>query len=52
MSIDYLYEEPKIVTQPKSEWHYRSIKDLAKKHIPFVSGDGPQRTPVRVRVSF
>lgn len=52
MSIDYLYEEPKIITQPKSEWHYRSIKDLAKKHIPFVSGDGPQRTPVRVRVSF
>jgi hypothetical protein len=51
-SRDFYYDEPIIVTHPKSEWHYRSIKDLAKKHIPFISGDGPQRTPIRIKVSF
>jgi hypothetical protein len=52
ISIDHLYEEPMILTQPKSEWHYRSMKDLAKNHIPLVSGEGPQRTPIRIKVSF
>ncbi len=52
MSIDYLYEKPMIMTQPKTQWHYRSIKDLAKKHIPFLSGNGPQRTPIRIKVKF
>ncbi|CAF3367793.1 unnamed protein product [Rotaria sp. Silwood2] len=46
----YLYEPVKIITQPKTQWHYRSIKDLAKNHIPLLSGDGPQRTPMRVTV--
>lgn len=51
MSIDDTYDPPEIITQPKEEWHYRSIKDLAKKHIPFISGDGPQRTPIRIKVN-
>jgi len=51
-SIGYLYEQPMITTQPKRKWHYRSIKDLAKKHIPFLSGVGSQRTPIRLKVSF
>ncbi|CAF4226740.1 unnamed protein product, partial [Rotaria magnacalcarata] len=45
-----LLPSPQIVTQPKAEWHYRSMKDLAKKHIPYLSGDGPQRTPIRIKV--
>ena len=52
MSVSNLYEEPEIITEPKSDWHYRSIKDLSKRHIPLLSGDGPQRTPIRVQVSF
>ncbi len=52
MSIDYSYQEPIILTQTKPEWHYRSMKDLAKKHIPFLSGVGPQRTPIRIKVNF
>ncbi|CAF0767293.1 unnamed protein product [Rotaria sordida] len=50
MAINYPYEAPQIITQPKSDWHYRSMKDLAKKHIPFLSGEGPQRTPIRIKV--
>jgi len=52
ISIYYLYKEPMIMIEPKADWHYRSIKDLAKKHIPFLSGDGPQRTPIRLKVCF
>lgn len=51
MSLGDYYEPPVIVTQPKNEWHYRSIKDLAKNHLPYLAGNGPQRTPVRVAVS-
>jgi hypothetical protein len=51
MSVDDVYEPPEIITQPKNEWHYRSIKDLAKKHLPYLAGNGPQRTPIRVKVS-
>ncbi|CAF3194852.1 unnamed protein product [Rotaria socialis] len=46
----FVLPSPLIVTQPKAEWHYRSMKDLAKKHIPYLSGDGPQRTPIRIKV--
>ena len=52
MSIDETCEEPIFLTQPKQIWHYRSMKDLAKKHIPLVSGEGPQRTPIRIQVSI
>lgn len=52
MSVDCSYEAPTILTPPKRQWHYRSTRDLAKKHIPFVSGDGPQRTPIRVKVNI
>ncbi|CAF4656537.1 unnamed protein product [Rotaria sp. Silwood1] len=52
MLLSHLYDAPKLLTEPKLDWHYRSIKDLAKKHIPFLSGDGPQRTPIRITVSF
>lgn len=52
MSVDCSYEEPTIITPPKPEWHYRSTRDLAKKHIPFISGDGPQRTPIRIKVNI
>jgi len=51
MSVDDTYEPPEVITQPKREWHYRSIKDLAKNHLPYVAGNGPQRTPIRVKVS-
>lgn len=52
ISIDCSYDKPTILTPPKSEWHYRSKRDLAKEHIPFLPGDGPQRTPIRLKVSF
>ncbi|CAF3569920.1 unnamed protein product [Rotaria sp. Silwood1] len=52
MLSSHLYDEPKVLTEPKTDWHYRSIKDLAKKHIPFLPGDGPQRTPIRITVDF
>jgi len=52
MSIDDAFEPPIIITEPKSEWHYRSIKDLAKQHLPYLAGNGPQRTPIRVKVSY
>ena len=52
MSVDYTYEPPRIVIQPKTEWHYRNMRDLASKHIPLLSGNGPQRTPIRVTVSL
>ena len=51
MSVDCSYDGPQILTGPKPEWHYRSTRDLAKEHIPFLSGDGPQRTPIRIKVS-
>jgi hypothetical protein len=44
------HEEPMIIIQPKAEWHYRNMKDLAKKRHPFLAGDGPQRTLPRVKV--
>ncbi|CAF3318875.1 unnamed protein product [Rotaria sp. Silwood2] len=49
--IDYRYKPVMIIIPPKTQWHYRSIKDLAKNHIPLLSGDGPQRTPIRVTQS-
>ena len=42
---------PEILIEPKTEWHYRNMKDLAIQHIPLLSGVGPQRTPIRVSVS-
>lgn len=48
--FESLLPKPEIVIQPKTEWHYRNIRDLANKHIPLLSGDGPQRTPIRIRV--
>ncbi|CAF4456897.1 unnamed protein product [Rotaria sp. Silwood2] len=50
MLLSHLYDAPKLLTESKLDWHYRSIKDLAKKYIPFLSGDGPQRTPIRITV--
>ncbi|CAF1059376.1 unnamed protein product [Rotaria sordida] len=50
MLLSHLYEKPKILTEPKLHWHYRSIKDLAKQHIPLLSGAGRQRTPIRMTV--
>ncbi|CAF3439891.1 unnamed protein product [Rotaria sp. Silwood1] len=47
---NYTYEQPQIITEPKSDWHYRSLKDLLKNHIPLLSGEGPQRTPIRVQI--
>lgn len=46
----FLFQAPVILTQPKSEWHYRNIRDLANKHIPLLSGEGPQRTPIRIQI--
>ena len=51
MSTDFICEPPRIITQPKEIWHYRNIKELAKKHHPLLAGEGPQRTPIRVTVS-
>lgn len=50
MSSHALLEPPRILIQPKTEWHYRNLRDLANKHIPLLSGDGPQRTPIRIHV--
>ncbi|CAF3435200.1 unnamed protein product [Rotaria sp. Silwood1] len=47
---NYTYKQPQIITEPKSDWHYRSLKDLLKNHIPLLSGEGPQRTPIRVQI--
>jgi hypothetical protein len=44
------YDAPEILIQPKSEWHYRNIKDLGKKRMPLLAGQGPQRTPIQVKV--
>ncbi|CAF0963291.1 unnamed protein product [Adineta steineri] len=43
-------EAPSIRIQPNSDWHYRSIKDLASNHAPCLAGEGPQRTPIQVKV--
>ena len=51
MSHEFTLQAPRIVIQPKTEWHYRNLKDLAMNHIPLLSGNGPQRTPIRVTVS-
>lgn len=50
VSVEIDIKPPRVITSPKREWHYRSIKDLAKNHLPYLSGIGPQRTPVRVTV--
>lgn len=52
VSFEAQFKPPKVVTEPKREWHYRSIKDLAKNHLPYLSGIGPQRTPIRVTVCY
>jgi hypothetical protein len=52
MSIEYTFEPPRVLTEPKREWHYRSLKDLQKKHLPYLAGIGPQRTPIRVSVGY
>lgn len=51
MCLEDSFDSPKVFTQPKAEWHYRSLKDLQKKHLPYLAGIGPQRTPIRVTVS-
>ncbi|CAF4557483.1 unnamed protein product [Rotaria sp. Silwood1] len=43
-------EAPEILNQPKKEWHYRNMKDLAKNQIPLLAGDGSQRKLTRVKV--
>ncbi|UJR37546.1 hypothetical protein I4U23_030247 [Adineta vaga] len=50
ISVEKRCEPPKIIIEPKSEWHYRSMKDLSKNHLPFLAGSGRQRTPIRVSV--
>ena len=45
------YDAPEIVIQPKEEWHYQNMKDLAKNRLPLLADDGPQRTPIRVKVN-
>lgn len=42
---------PEISIQPKSEVHARNMKELGKQEIPFLPGEGPQRTPIQVKVS-
>lgn len=49
--LEDIFDSPIVITEPKSEWHYRSLKDLQKKHLPYLAGIGPQRTPIRVTVS-
>ena len=50
--LEGILDPPEVLTQPKPEWHYRSLKDLQKKHLPYLAGIGPQRTPIRVTVSL
>lgn len=41
---------PKILIQPKPEWHCRTMKDLGENRIPLLAGQGPQRTLIQVKV--
>jgi len=50
--IHFQYEAPPILIQPKQKLRYRNMKDLGKKRIPLLSGDGPQRVLVRVKVNY
>ncbi len=42
---------PIVTTEPKDEWHSRTIKELKNHKNPLLSGEGPQRTPIRVEVT-
>lgn len=44
------YDALEILTPPKKKWHYRNMKDLGKGGAPLLAGDGPQRTPIQVKV--
>ncbi len=43
---------PIVTTEPKDEWHSRTIKELKDHKNPLLSGEGPQRTPIRVAVTY
>lgn len=49
-SATHQCDEPEIITQPHAEWHYRNMKEFEKKKLPFLPGEGPQRTPIRIKV--
>ncbi|CAF2052107.1 unnamed protein product [Rotaria magnacalcarata] len=46
----FQYNAPPIKTQPKQDWHYRSMKDLGRTGFPIIAGVGPQRTLISVKV--
>jgi len=48
----FSYAEPEIIIQPKEEWHRRYMRDVGKRKMPLLSGDGPQRTSIPVKVSY
>ncbi len=52
MMLQFPYPKPDVIIQPKEEWHRRYMKDVGRRKMPLLSGDGPQRTPIRVKVSY
>jgi len=51
-SPQFSYAQPEIIIQPKEEWHLRYMRDVGTREMSFLSGDGSQRTPIRVKVSY
>ncbi|CAF3697882.1 unnamed protein product [Adineta steineri] len=49
-SLEFQYETPSILVQPKGEWHNRNMKELANKGVSRLAADGPQRTFPQVQV--
>ncbi|CAF0782919.1 unnamed protein product [Adineta steineri] len=49
-SLEFQYEAPSILVQPKGEWHNRNMKELANKGVSRLAADGPQRTFPQVQV--
>ncbi len=52
MMLQFPYPKPDVIIQPKEEWHRRYMKDVGTRVMPLLSGDGSQRTPIRVKVSY
>jgi hypothetical protein len=44
------YEQPEIVNELKKEYHLRYMRDVGTPQMPLLAGDGPQRTPIQVKV--
>jgi len=50
-SLTICLDPPKLITEPKDKWHPRTIEELKVRKNPLLSGEGRQRTPIRVEVT-